>query len=80
MTTIVQYRIQFECVGVPALGSRTTASVEEVAGGLPVTLVDPADSPTTVVPGVWRYRSRDPRARVATYTRAATAQERDQAN
>jgi len=76
MTRIVQYRIKFECVGVPALGSRTTASVDEVAGGLPMHLVDPEDANLCVVPGVWRYRSRDPRSRVATYSRAATVQER----
>jgi hypothetical protein len=76
MTRIVQYRIQFECVGVPALGSRTAASVDEVSGSLPMHLIDPADANARVVPGVWRYRSRDPRARVATYSRAATEQER----
>jgi len=76
--TIVQYRIQFECVGMPALASRTTASVDEVSGSLPMLLVDPADGNARIVPGVWRYRSRDPRARVATYGRAATEKERRQ--
>jgi len=78
--TIVQYRIQFECVGVPALASRTTASVDEISGSLPMHLVDPADGNEKVVPGVWRYRSRDPRARVATYARAATESERQLAD
>jgi hypothetical protein len=76
MTTIVQYRIRFECVGVPAIGTRTTASVDEVSGSLPMHLIDPADGNARVVPGVWRYRSRDPRLRVATYSRAATESER----
>ena len=52
------------------------ASVDEVSGSLPLLLTDPADTNDRVVPGVWRYRSRDPRLRVATYSRAATAQER----
>ena len=52
------------------------ASVVEVSGSLPLLLTDPADTNDRVVPGVWRYRSRDPRLRVATYSRAATAQER----
>ena len=76
MTTIVQYRIQFECLGLPALEARPLASVDEVAGSLPLILTDPADDSNRVVPGVWRYRSRDPRLRVATYSRAATEQER----
>jgi len=74
--TIVQYRIQFECVGLPALATRTMASVDEVSGSLPMHLIDPADGNARVVPGVWRYRSRDPRLRVVTYSRAATESER----
>ncbi|GAB3606479.1 hypothetical protein GCM10027413_18880 [Conyzicola nivalis] len=80
MTNIVQYRIQFECLGAPALATRMTASVNEISGSLPLHLVDPSDRELQVVPGVWRYRSRDPRSRVATYTRPATEHERVLAN
>ncbi|WP_411699785.1 hypothetical protein [Conyzicola sp.] len=76
MTKIVQYRIQFECLGLPALAARTKAWVDEVSGSLPLHLIDPSESNSHVVPGVWRYRSRDPRSRVVTYTRPATERER----
>jgi hypothetical protein len=76
MTNIIRYRIQFECIGLPALAMRTTASVDEVSGSLPMHLSDPSDRERHVVPGTWRYRSRDPRSRVATYTRPATERER----
>jgi hypothetical protein len=76
MTKTIRYRIQFECLGLPALAARTTASVDEVSGSLPMHLVDPSDRELHVVPGTWRYRSRDPRSRVATYTRPATERER----